>query len=272
MAQLPRSKDKNYQDRCLAHYRPFWQQGFTVDVINSTYNDISNYKLLILPMLYMLQEGVSTRLYDFVKDGGTLVATYLTGLVNQSDLIFLEGPLGPLKELLGIKIEETDVLFDHQKQVIKPTGISLSRTNYPIKHYADVVHLQGAKALAVYVQDFYAGSAAVTVNQFGKGRAFYLAARFDDLFLTDFYGWLVETLELKKAIRQALPSGVTAQVRQTEGKKFIFLLNFDPAPQIISLDETTTFDALSGQLFRGEVTLDGYGFRILKQTNRLQTL
>ncbi len=265
MAQLPRSQDKNYQERCLAHYRPFWQQGITVDIVNSTFNDLSNYKLLIVPMLYMLQDGVAGQLYDFVKAGGTLVATYLTGLVDQSDLVFLDGTLGPLQELLGIGIVETDVLFDHQQQTIKPTAITLSRISYPVKQYADVVHLQGAEVLAVYEQDFYAGTPAVTVNQFGKGRAYYLAARYDDRLLADFYGWLVDILTLEKAVTQPLPWGVTAQVRKTAAEKFIFLLNFNPAPQIVKLNSPLTIDVLSGEPMNGETTLDGYGFRILKQ-------
>ncbi len=266
LAQLPRSEDKNYQERCIAHYRPFWQQGITLDIINSTYNELSNYKLLIAPMLYMLQDGVAEQLSDFVAAGGTLVATYLTGLVNQSDLVFLDGTLGPLQELLGIGIVETDVLFDHDQQSIQPTEVRFSRTNYPIIKYADIVRLQGAEALAIYEQDFYAGSPALTVNKFGRGQAYYLAARFNDQFLTDFYGWLGQKLNLETAVTQPLPSGVTAQVRPTDTEKFIFLLNFKPTPQIVRIDEPAIVDAISGQTIAAEIALAGYGWRILKQS------
>ncbi len=183
LAELPRSADKNYQERCMAHYRPFWQQGITVDIINSTFADLSAYKLVIAPMLYMLLPGVAEKLSAFVQAGGTLVTTYLTGLVDQSDLVFLGGAPGPLKALLGIWVEETDVLFDHHPQSIQPVKGTFSATSYPVKQYADIVHLNGAEVVAVYEQDFYAGSPAITVNQFGAGQAYYLAGRQDDEFL-----------------------------------------------------------------------------------------
>ncbi|UCC54834.1 MAG: beta-galactosidase [Anaerolineaceae bacterium] len=264
MAQLPRNKDKNYQERCLAHYRQFWQQGVTVDIINSNFTEFSNYKLVIAPMLYLLQEGVAEWLCEYVQAGGTLVTTYLTGVVNQSDLVFMGGSPGPLKDLLGIWVEETDVLFDHHQQTIQLTNKTLSGANYPVKQYADIVHSQGAEVFAVYEQDFYAGSPAITVNQFGKGRAYYLAARYDDSFLTDFYGWLGKMLGLKSAIAHPLPRGVTAQVRTKDTEKFIFLLNFEPIPQTVKLDVPAAVDALSEQVITGAFTIAGYGFRILK--------
>ncbi len=265
MAQLPRNVDKNYQERCQAHYRQFWQQGITVDIIDSTFGDLSNYKLLIAPMLYLLQEGVAERLCDYVRSGGTLVTTYLTGMVNQSDLVYLGGSPGPLKALLGIWVEETDVLFEHQQQTVQLIEGTLAGTNYAVKQYADIVHLQGADPLAVYEQDFYADSPAITVNQFGSGQAYYLAARHDDRFLADFYGGLVTTLGLETAVNQPLPRGVTAQVRFTDREKFIFLLNFEPLSQTFKLDVPEAVDAVSGQAVGGEIRLAGYGFLVLRQ-------
>jgi beta-galactosidase len=266
LAQLPRSEDKNYQERCMAHYRPFWEQGITVDIINSTFDDLSSYKLIVAPMLYMLQEGVAEKLTEFVRAGGTLVTTYLTGLVDQSDLVFLGGTPGPLKELLGLWVEETDALFDHNVQSIQTAaGLPLNQTSYGVKQYADILHVQGAEPLAVYEQDFYAGAPAVTVNSLGKGRAYYLAARFEGAFLADFYEWLSGELGLETAVCHPLPTGVTAQVRQTEHERFVFLLNFSTSTQDVMLDEAPCFDALTGEPVQDKITLPAYGLCILRQ-------
>jgi beta-galactosidase len=271
LARLPRSVDKNYQVRCLTHYWHFWRQGITVDIINSTSVDFSQYKLLIAPMLYLLQDGVAGRLTDFVEAGGTLVTTYLTGVVDQSDLVFLGGSPGPLQNLLGIWVEETGALFDHHQQSVQlsqdsPLSTRLERDkHYPVKHYADIIHLQGAEALAVYERDYYAGSPAVTVNRVGSGQAYYLAPRFDELFLAGFYDSLFDQVGLEKRVSTPLPYGVNAQVRETEGEKFTFLLNFEPSSQTISIGELSTVDALTGVAVNGEITLAGYGYRILQQ-------
>ncbi|MBE2224626.1 MAG: beta-galactosidase trimerization domain-containing protein, partial [Anaerolineae bacterium] len=264
LAELPRNVDKNYQERCMAHYRPFWQRGITVDIINSTFADLSAYKLVIAPMLYMLQPGVAENLSAFVAAGGTLVTTYLTGLVDQRDLVFLGGAPGPLKPLLGLEVEETDVLFDHHTQSVrfKNGVITLEAYGYSVKQYADIIHLHKAKAIAAYEQDFYAGTPALTVNKVGTGKAYYVAARPDVDFLADFYGWLAEGLGVKTAVSQPLPIGVTAQVRTTEKEVFIFLLNFNDVDTMIRLDETTYHDALSGQTVDPDITLPAYGFRV----------
>lgn len=266
LVELPGNLHKNYQERCIAHYQAFWQHGITVDIVNSTGSDLSNYKLLVAPMLYMLQDGAAKRLKEYVQGGGTLVTTYLTAVVNQSDLVYLGGSPGPLQELLGIWVEETDVLFEHDQQSIQLVENMFSSENYTVKQYADIVHLEGADPLAVYLQDFYAGSPAITVNRFGKGQAYYLAARFDEEFLEDYYGWLTTMLELDAATSDPLPRGVTVQIRKTETEKFIFMQNFEALAQTVNLDIPAAVDALSGQEAAGEIRLDGYGYRVLRQS------
>ncbi len=270
LAQLPRSADKNYQERCQAHYRQLWRQGITVDIVNSTYIDLSRYKLLIAPMLYLLQDDVAERLGDYVRDGGTLVITYLSGVVNQSDLVFLGGPPGPLKELLGIWVEETDALYDFNQQTVRLTTEAFlpaqfeAGVKYAVKQYADIVHLQGAEPVAVYEQDFYSGTPAITVNRFGTGQAYYLAARCDDELLEDFYIWLGNMLGIEKGLSGRIPKGINVQVRGTESEKYIFLMNFGPLSKTISLENLVAIDVCTGQATADVVTLAGYGYCVLK--------
>ena len=61
----------------------------------------------------------------------------------------------------------------------------------------------------MYAGDFYAGRPAVTVNRFGEGKAWYLAARTDERFLDDFYGAIAEELAIPRAIGPDLPQGVS---------------------------------------------------------------
>jgi beta-galactosidase len=151
----PRNVGKNYWDTCRDFYKPFWKRGIAVDVINSL-QDFSRYRLIIAPMLYMLLPGVSDRLRAFVETGGTFVATYLTGWVNESDLCFTTGFPGPLRELLGVWVEETEALFDSQLQQIEPmedNPLGLAGA-YNARHYCDIAHCEGASVLARYAMDF----------------------------------------------------------------------------------------------------------------------
>ncbi len=64
--------------------------------------DLTPYRLVIAPMLYMVRDGFAARAEAFVASGGHLVTTYWTGIVNESDLCYLGGFPGPLRNLLGI--------------------------------------------------------------------------------------------------------------------------------------------------------------------------
>ena len=66
-------------------------------------------------------------------------------------------------------------------------GLGLAKA-YEAIELCDLIHLETAEALAVYSSDFYAGRPALTVNQLGKGRAYYIASRNKEPFHSDFTG------------------------------------------------------------------------------------
>jgi beta-galactosidase len=58
----------------------------------------------------------------------------------------------------------------------------------------------------------------VTVNELGKGRAYYLASWNEEPFLEDFYRALAGRLGLRRALAAALPRGVGAALRRESGR------------------------------------------------------
>jgi beta-galactosidase len=55
--------------------------------------------------------------------------------------------------------------------------VGLSRGTYNCDPSCDILHLEGAQALATFEDDFYAGYPAITEHRFGRGRALYVATR-----------------------------------------------------------------------------------------------
>lgn len=266
MARLPRSQDKNYQQTCIRHYAPFWRRGIPVDVIDST-SDLSSYKLVIVPMLYMLRGDFAARLSTFVQNGGAVVATYLTGIVDETDLCFLDDAPGPMRALFGVWREEQDVLHNDQQGLLQTVGGNLLGLSgsYRCVQYADVIHAEGAQVLVQYGSDFYKGQPALTVNRYGSGEAYYIASRNDDTFLTDFCDGLIRHLALRPALACDLPDGVTVQVRQSASTEYLFLMNFAPDERAIDLGNEFYTDPLAQTTCTGVVTVAGYGIRIFKR-------
>ena len=262
-AMGPRNAGLYYENTVADHYRALWSQGIAVDVINADC-DLQGYDLVIAPMLYMVREGVSERISHFVQAGGRFVATYWSGIVNETDLCFLDGFPGPLRPVLGIWAEEIDSLTDEQhNSVAGVEGNALGLSGpYRASQLCEVIHLEGAAALATYGDDFYAGAPAVTVNLFGKGQAYYVASRNDAQFHADFFTALAKEMHLPRAINTPLPEGMTA-ARRTDGEsEFIFLQNYSAQSQSVTLPLDYQDIVHGGNLPR-KLTLPAFGYQIL---------
>ena len=113
--------------------------------------------------------------------------------------------------------------------------------------------------------DFYAGRPALTVNNFGRGKSYYIASRNEERFNDMFYGKLIKELGLKKVINTQLPHGVTAQMRTDGANDYVFIMNFTQEEKVIGLDDRDYFDLVADKIIEGEIKLPGYGVKILKR-------
>lgn len=264
-AQGPRNAGLYYEKTVNEHYRAFWEQGIAVDIINADC-DLSGYQLVIAPMLYMVRDGFAQRVDAFVQAGGHFVASYWTGIVNETDLCHLGGFPGPLRPILGIWAEEIDGLYDHESNSIRGlAGNALGLTGpYRVTHLCERIQLEGAQALARYDSDFYAGEPAVTVKDHGAGKAFYVASRNDLAFQRDFFGRIAADLGLKRALDCALPAGVTAQRRTDGQQEFVFVQNYGRQEAYLQLPHAYQ-DAVSGETLTGQLALPRFAVRVLQR-------
>jgi beta-galactosidase len=212
-------RDKRYVETVRQHYTAFWQRNVPVDIVFSD-SDFSRYRVLVAPMLYMLKPRVAERISAFVKQGGTFVTTYFSGIVDECDLAFENGYPGPLSELLGIWNEELDVLYPDQQNriVFKDSG-----ETYTCGRLCAIVHCEGATTLATYGDDFYAGTPVLTRHAFGAGAAYYLASEPEPRFLDDFYRRILQEQQIHPVL--TTPAGVEATLRVTEHGPLLFVLN-----------------------------------------------
>ena len=224
--QGPRNAGKDPEKTARDFYIPFWKRGIAVDVLAST-ADFAPYKLIVAPMLYMLRPGVAERLTEWVRAGGTLVTTYWSGLADQNDLCFLGGFPGPLRPLFGVWVEETDALGVGQTNRVRVAAPELGWSgDYQARDYCDLIHAESARVLARYQDDFYAGRAALTVNEWGAGRTYYIASRNQSEFQDELLGKLCAQLELEAAFMGEMDENVTATRRIGGDFEWVFLMNW----------------------------------------------
>lgn len=258
-SQSPNETRKEYFQTCVKHYTQFWKRGISTDVISMAC-DLTSYKMVIAPMLYMIKKGVGEKIEKFVENGGIFVATYWSGIVNETDLAFTNGRPGPLRKVMGIWSEEIDALYDDEYNIIKMIS---SNCEYKAEVFCDLIHCEGARKLAEYKMDFYAGNPALTVNEFGKGYSYYIASRNCEEFLSDFYGELILKHNINPVIKTTLPEGVTINLREDENNTFYFLQNYTGEDKEIILDNDTYIDFMTNKQVGKSVTLPSYSYKLL---------
>jgi beta-galactosidase len=210
-------------------------------------------------MLYLVSEKTIARLKEFVANDGTLVMTYISGLVNEHDLTYLGGWHKDLQEIFGMKPVEIDTLYPRDRNRVNYRGRS-----YELKDYATVIELNTAKVEGIYEDDFYANTPAVTSNQYEKGQAYYIGGRLEDQFHRDFYQELINKLGLKPVVSVKHGKGVSVQARQAPECDYVFVMNFTEEKQPIVF-ESKVKDLITGEEISGELILDKYEVRIVEK-------
>lgn len=246
---------KQYDKTCYTWYRQLVKLCVDVDIVPQT-EDMTEYSLILAPMMYLLKPGVGEKLTSFVENGGVLLASYLTGYVDEHQLCYLGGfPGQELKELFGIISEEIDTLYpkDENHVALEWNQKAL------VKDYCEVLRVQDAKVLGTYEEDYYGGMAALTVKEKGKGAAYYVAARMDDASMKE----LLRRLCTKAQIPvMNYPDGMETHVRYGEAATYRFIQNDTEFPQKVVVEPA--LELLTGMEVSGEVIVDKFGTLVLK--------
>lgn len=218
-----------YTETCFDHYEALTRAGITVDLA-SIHSDFKQYRVVILPALYLVTKELSERICNFVDTGGRIIATYLTAYVGATNLCHLGGLPGEgLRELFGIWNEEVDYLDDMSR--VSFTGNISGRA----KDIVELIHLKEAKCIVRAESEFYQGHPLVTTNSYGLGSASYIAARFEIPALLDFYLSVKKELCLFSALRAKIPEGVVFRSRQSSEGLVGFLFNYSRESKVIDL-------------------------------------
>ena len=234
------SRDLKYLDEVFLYYRALEEQNYAVDIIGVE-DDLAKYDVVVAPLLYMTKGNTDVKIRQFVKNGGTFITSYFSGIVDEHDLVITGGYPGKLRDILGIWVEESDALPQDKRNHFVYRDV-----NFEASLLCDLMHLEGAKALALYEEDFYAGTPVITENDFGKGKAYYVGTRSSQ----EFYRLFMRERMEEKGIFPVVDAqeGIEATERFKEGRSVLFVLNHNECEASFLLGEERK-DLLSGKKY-----------------------
>lgn len=253
------SKDKKIWQTIQKHYCYFYEHDIPVDFV-SIEDDFSDYDLLIDPMHFLMSKAYLKKLASYVKNGGRVVGTYISGVVNENDLAYMNEWPKELQEIYGVEPLETDVLYPGQSNTL-----NFDRHEYKARDYCETLINCKGKILAKYTSDFYQDTPAVVEHEYGAGRGYYLACRTDYDFLEKFYEKIATKLIPELPIKK-FSSNVSIQVRENKDHKYYFVQNFSDKSEKIRIRGELK-DLLKQKIDSGEVVLNPFGSKIYKKVS-----
>lgn len=230
----PRNKNMYYKETVFKSYRALREQGVDVDVINET-QDLTPYRFVAAPMVYLFREGFERKLREYVEQGGTLFATYWSGVVDENDRCYLGGTPYGLMDVFGLRAEEIDGLYDGETNGIVPAGGTTSGAaggRYSCAHLCELVKPTTAETLMVYENHFYGGMPALLKNRYGKGTVYYLCADAEQRLYDSFYPEILREAGVRPLLEDMrIPKGLSVTSRENETYRYLILQNFSGEEQ-----------------------------------------
>lgn len=247
----------SYDALVLDYYRALRQLGTNVDIVFPQ-QDFSRYKLIVAPALLIVDQPLSAKLDAFVKNGGTLVLTFLSGYKDQNNWDTQTTLPGLLKPMVGAAIRDFDPQIEQTQEIKMTDG-----TRYPAEIWYDILTPESAETLATYSNRYYAGKAAITKNHYGKGTAYYVGTKTSsEEFYQKIMGLALRDAGIKPG--EAVPYGVQVATREKDGKKIYFVLNYEDKTKTVAMGRELV-NAFTGNEEPANVEIGPYDVRVLTE-------
>jgi len=251
------NKDLKYVDQIHQYYQYFYNKNIPVDII-SVDSDLSKYEVVVAPVLYMMKAGLAERITAFVDNGGYFVTTFMSGIVNESDNVYLGGYPGPLREIAGIWVEEIDALAPEQKN-----GVEFHDGNaYTCQLLCDIIHLEGAETVASYKEDFYSDTPAITKNSFGQGKVWYVGTQVEQAGIAHLFNQVIAETNVKPICSNG--EGLEITQRDTADASYYFVINQNTKKQLLPEELVGKLNLLTGEVVNEVVELGQFDVLLLK--------
>lgn len=255
------NKHFNLREHIQLIYNALHDRNISVDFARPS-EDLSKYRIVFAPSLHLLSGSEADMLKLYVQNGGTLVATFNTGLVDEHNMAAETGYPHDLTDLFGLEVLEFDPLPPGEENHLTFKGAFPTSHLHPARLWCDIIEPKECQVLATYAKDFYAGRPAMTMNTFGLGRAIYIGTLSHQHFYHDMVIWLRQMVGLHPLLK--VPDTIQVSMREKEGTRIYFLLNHQNSPVRVQFYKPM-HDFLTGNTISGNLDLPPHGVLVLDE-------
>ncbi|HIX76416.1 MAG TPA: beta-galactosidase [Candidatus Fusicatenibacter merdavium] len=219
--------------------------------------ELAGYQVLFYPHATIMTEEKKALLEEYVRNGGTLVVGCRSGYKDERGQCVMDKLPGMLKEVTGTDIPEYTMISPAECGKVT---VDWDGTTVEAAVFSDLLAPEeGAETVGVYTSNYYAGTPALIRHSYGKGQAYYFGGAFTEKTAEVFLEKL-GVIDPYGEILQA-PEGCEIAVREKDGARYLFVLNYGKASVQITLKRPVR-DLLADCEAEGVQTLQGYETKV----------
>ena len=258
------SDKTNYRTLLRQMYHVLYQSNVGVDFIFPESTNLADYKVIVVPALYVASDALLNKLVDYVRNGGNVVMTFKSGFTNEYDTVRWATMPATLREAAGFHYQEFSSL--RQPLALKGDPFHAGKENQ-VTDWAELLTLDTAQALAVYDHPFFGKFPAITRNTFGKGSFTYEGTVLSDRLQSKV---LLDVMQRAGIAGpdQNLPASVRAKHgTNRNGKMIHYYLNYSSAEQTFGYSHKNGTDLLSQSAIASsqEITLKPWDLVLIEE-------
>ena len=245
------------RDALLDYYRPLFQAGYSIDIAHPE-QDLTGYKLVIAPSLYLISDAGIARIQEAAAAGTNIVFGQFSGAVDAEDGVRVGGHLMGLRDIFGCYTEEWHPLIAGDTEEIQ-VGFARGQVSGWTEH---IRVLPETTVVATFQSGDLTGLPAIVSNSLPASKAWYFGCTPDRKLMAD----LLDKICVESGVAPilvSLPVGVEVTKRINENGVFVFLLNHTNQTQRIEIGQQST-NLLDGDIYAGAVDLEAGLVKILK--------
>ncbi len=243
------SVDASHRERVEAYYTALWRRGVSVDFVHPA-APLDGYDLVVAPSLYLLGVEAGANLTAFVRGGGHLLVSYGSGLVDEHDAVHDGGFPGPLREPLGLRIEELLPFAADESAPLEGGGTG--------SVWADDIRATTANPVLSFAAGRATGRPAVTRNEFGEGTAWYVATRLDERTFERLLGGVLREAGIGY---DRPPADLEVVERTGDDIRLRFFINHAEVDRTVAVHGP---ELLTGTVARGSLAVPAGAVRIVR--------
>lgn len=291
-----------YMDFARKLYYNLERVGIHGDVLSSdcAMEDLTGYRVLILPASFVLGKETAEKLKEYVKAGGVLISTFLTSVKNEDNLGYTVPLPANLTDVFGITVQEVEPVFEtstsleihldqlkrDMESIENEAGTAASvgttasadtaastATGRPADRGSSTEFLitadnawselldGSAERIGTYTSTYKTGSTVISGHSYGAGKAYYIGTDLPDADLRTLLERIISPHCLWKDEFQ-VPEGVQVVTRIRDDSRIYYLFNFSGQELQITIPGEKT-DFLTGTSLSGAISLEPNGFLVL---------